>query len=103
MPLRSLCSLRILSPLRTQARRSGNPEINGARVGTGGGDKRMSLNRHEKSSRNLRVHPRIHGLSEISVGYEGFNELVCSRPPDISTRGMFINTARRFPEGAVLN
>jgi len=63
----------------------------------------MSLNRHEKSSRNLRVHPRIHGLSEISVGYEGFNELVCSRPPDISTRGMFINTARRFPEGAVLN
>ncbi|HEY6467919.1 MAG TPA: PilZ domain-containing protein, partial [Candidatus Acidoferrales bacterium] len=24
-------------------------------------------------------------------------------PPDISTRGMFINTTRTFPEGAVLN
>jgi hypothetical protein len=63
----------------------------------------MSRNKREKGSSNLRLYPRIHSLREISVDYEGFNEPVSSRPPDISTRGMFINTARRFPEGAVLN
>jgi hypothetical protein len=63
----------------------------------------MSRNKSEKGSSNLRSYPRIHSLREIFVDYEGFNEPVSSRPPDISTRGMFINTARKFPEGAVLN
>jgi hypothetical protein len=37
------------------------------------------------------------------VTYEGHSEKVLTRSPDLSTRGMFINTNRTFPEGAVLN
>jgi hypothetical protein len=46
---------------------------------------------------------RISTLRELSVTYEGYSEDVALRPPDISTRGMFINTTCNFPEGAVLN
>ena len=46
---------------------------------------------------------RIATLRELSVTYEGYSEDVALRPPDISTRGMFINTSCNFPEGAVLN
>ena len=46
---------------------------------------------------------RIHSVGEISVRYEGADEAVVTRVPDISASGMFINTARKFPEGAVLN
>ncbi|MBI3668571.1 MAG: PilZ domain-containing protein [Acidobacteria bacterium] len=41
-------------------------------------------------------------LREISLTYEGRSEHIAVRPPDISPRGMFINTANHFPEGAVL-
>jgi hypothetical protein len=41
-------------------------------------------------------------LSELSVIYEGFSEDICVRPPDLSPRGMFINTREEYPEGAVL-
>jgi hypothetical protein len=41
-------------------------------------------------------------LSELSVIYEGFAEDICVRPPDLSPRGMFINTKEEYPEGAVL-
>jgi hypothetical protein len=37
------------------------------------------------------------------VKYEGADESVLTRVPDISTGGMFINTPRKFPEGAVLD
>jgi hypothetical protein len=47
--------------------------------------------------------PRIKSLRDISVNYEGHTEEVAARPPDVSARGMFINTTRNFPEGAVLN
>lgn len=57
---------------------------------------------HEKSSLD-RSAPRLATLRELSVTYEGHSEEVALRPPDISTRGMFINTTRNFPEGAVLN
>jgi PilZ domain len=50
-----------------------------------------------------RVAPRISTLRELSVNYEGRSEEVALKPPDISTRGMFINTTRTFPQGAVLN
>jgi PilZ domain len=46
---------------------------------------------------------RLATLRELSVTYEGRSEEVALRPPDISTHGMFINTSRNFPEGAVLN
>lgn len=46
---------------------------------------------------------RISSLSRLSVTYEGHNEAIATRPPDISIHGMFINTNRRLAEGAVLN
>jgi hypothetical protein len=46
---------------------------------------------------------RYSNLRDLSVSYEGYSQDVVTRPPDISTRGMFINTNRTFPEGAVLN
>lgn len=45
---------------------------------------------------------RFPHLRELSVTYEGRNEHIAVRPPDISEHGMFINTGTRFPEGSVL-
>jgi hypothetical protein len=59
-------------------------------------------NGHPKNWHATRVAPRFSSLSELSVTYEGFSEDIVTRPPDVSTRGMFINTSRKFPEGAVL-
>ena len=50
-----------------------------------------------------RTTPRVQSLRSISLNYEGHSEQVEARPPDVSTQGMFINTSRNFPEGAVLN
>ncbi len=69
----------------------------------------MSPRKKQKSKSNgngwsaTRVAPRFSSLSEISVTYEGHNEVVVTRPPDLSIHGMFINTTHVFPEGAVLN
>jgi PilZ domain len=41
-------------------------------------------------------------LRDLSVKYEGQSESISVHPPDISQRGMFINTSHRFPEGSVL-
>ena len=57
----------------------------------------------KKTWKEARLGPRIHTLEKISVHYEGHTEEIAARPPDISRHGMFINTSRRFPEGAVLN
>lgn len=46
---------------------------------------------------------RVHGVRDIALSYEGRNEQIQVRPPNLSARGMFINTVRVFPEGAVLN
>jgi hypothetical protein len=56
----------------------------------------------DKTWMAARLAPRISSLRDLSVTYEGHSEDVALRPPDISTRGMFINTNRNFPEGAVL-
>jgi hypothetical protein len=63
----------------------------------------MSSKSNGKAWSAPRRTPRISSLRELSVTYEGFSEDVITRPPDISTQGMFINTNRNFPEGAVLN
>lgn len=47
--------------------------------------------------------PRVYSLREITISYEGQDEQIVTKPPNLSTRGMFINTGRAFPEGAVLN
>jgi hypothetical protein len=46
---------------------------------------------------------RVHSLGKIEVRYEGCDDPVATRLPDISTGGMFINTPRSFPAGAVLD
>lgn len=61
------------------------------------------MNNNGKKSVFPRSAARLSTLQEISVTYEGRSEDVALRPPDISTRGMFINTSRDFPEGAILN
>jgi PilZ domain len=63
----------------------------------------MSPVDNDKSWNASRVAPRVSSLRDLSVTYEGHSEDVALKPPDISTRGMFINTIRNFPEGAVLN
>lgn len=57
----------------------------------------------KKNWATARLAPRLPSLQDLSVDYEGFSEEIVTRPPDVSTRGMFINTNRSFPEGAVLN
>jgi len=59
-----------------------------------GNGKDWSRPRHE---------PRFSSLRDLSVTYEGHSEDVPTHLPDLSTSGMFINTNRVFPEGAVLN
>lgn len=63
----------------------------------------MSPVDNDKAWSASRVAPRVSSLRDLSVTYEGHSEDVALKPPDISTRGMFINTTRNFPEGAVLN
>jgi len=41
-------------------------------------------------------------LKDLALTYEGQSESVAVHPPDISPKGMFINTPVHFPEGSVL-
>ncbi len=64
-----------------------------------------SAKRSKKQSSKFwppREEQRLPHLRNLSLMYEGYSEVVSLRPPDISLRGMFINTDRRYPEGAVL-
>lgn len=63
----------------------------------------MSPVENEKSWNAVRVAARVSSLRDLSVTYEGRSEEIALKPPDISARGMFINTTHNFPEGAVLN
>jgi len=63
----------------------------------------MSNKLFKSVKENGRSSPRIHTVDKISVQYEGRTEEVADRLPDVSPRGMFINTGQRFPVGAVLN
>ena len=58
--------------------------------------------KEDKSNTEIRRDVRYPQLSELSMIYEGFEEDVCVRPPDLSPHGMFINTSTEYPEGAVL-
>jgi hypothetical protein len=61
-----------------------------------------SAKKEAKKYAATRQSPRLPHLRNLSLVYEGYSEVVSLRPPDISLRGMFINTSRRYPEGAVL-
>lgn len=45
---------------------------------------------------------RYCSLRDLSLTYEGQSESVAVHPPDLSPKGMFINTPVHFPEGSVL-
>lgn len=45
---------------------------------------------------------RYAAYRDLAISYEGFSEQIPVRAPDISETGMFINTAKTFPEGAVI-
>lgn len=49
-----------------------------------------------------RCRPRLQGVREISLNYEGESTIIHVRPPDISTSGIFVSTSRGFPEGAIV-
>jgi hypothetical protein len=55
-----------------------------------------------KSNLNMRQDVRYPQFSELSMIYEGFEEDIAVRPPDLSPHGMFVNTGKQYPEGAVL-
>lgn len=64
----------------------------------------MNKNGHaRREDMGNRSGPRVYSLREITISYEGQDEQIVTKPPNLSTRGMFINTGRTFPEGAVLN
>jgi hypothetical protein len=50
----------------------------------------------------VRQHNRYAAYRDLAIAYEGYSESIPVRAPDISASGMFINTGRRFPEGAVV-
>lgn len=62
----------------------------------------MSSRKRQGDYASNRRSPRYAQFSDLSLTYEGRTEEISSRPPDISPHGMFINTTRRFPEGAVM-
>jgi PilZ domain len=54
------------------------------------------------SNASMRRDVRSPQLTELSMIYEGFEEDIRVRPPDLSPHGMFINTRTDYPQGAVL-
>ncbi len=62
----------------------------------------MSPRRKAQPLSTSRRYQRFTHLRDLSLVYEGHGEDIAVRAPDISSRGMFINTANHFPEGAVL-
>jgi hypothetical protein len=63
----------------------------------------MTAVKIKKDWDTARLAPRIHSIREIALQYEGIEERIISRVPDVSTTGMFVNTGRKYAEGAVLN
>jgi hypothetical protein len=63
--------------------------------------KRPSEKKH--LSPDMRGEPRVPGLRQITISYEGRDEEIRVKPPDLSIHGMFISTSRSFPEGTILN
>lgn len=50
-----------------------------------------------------RTNPRTANYRDLCMSYEGSHEELPVRAPDLSTSGLFINTSRYFPQGAVLS
>ena len=63
----------------------------------------MTSHNSNKEQDFVRVGTRVHSVKDICANYEGHTENIANRPPDVSARGMFVNTSFALPEGAVLN
>ncbi|HEV2206394.1 MAG TPA: PilZ domain-containing protein [Candidatus Acidoferrales bacterium] len=63
--------------------------------------KRTSQKKYNPSDK--RAEPRVQGLRHITISYEGRDEQIQVKPPDLSIHGMFISTGTIFAEGTVLN
>jgi hypothetical protein len=62
----------------------------------------MSSTPSRKRGVPTRIERRYAAYRDLAVTYEGHSEAIPVRAPDISTRGIFINTPQLFPLGAVL-
>jgi hypothetical protein len=62
----------------------------------------MSSGKKPAKREPLRQQERYCAYKELSINYEGYSEEISIRVPDLSPRGIFINTARRFAEGSIL-
>jgi hypothetical protein len=58
--------------------------------------------KNRKSNSVIRRDERHPQIRELTMIYEGSSEDIAVRPPDLSPQGMFVNTTREFPEGAIL-
>ena len=63
----------------------------------------MNTLQNAKAYEGTRRARRLQQLRELSMRYEGSEENIPLRPPDISPQGMFINTSAHFLEGAIVN
>src|ERR1700748_3073337 len=96
---RNFTGVFVLSILRRESAAIDSPPIAknfGGQIRSG---KRMSS---ETISNQSRLVTRFSSLRDLSLNYEGHRADLVTRPPENSTGGMFINTTRNFPEGAVL-
>jgi hypothetical protein len=62
----------------------------------------MKANRKAIAGKPGRLHERYALYRDLTIVYEGYGQEISLRVPDLSHRGMFINTPQGFPEGAVL-
>ena len=62
----------------------------------------MTSSTRRKRETYTRQQSRYAAYRDLAVSYEGYSEEIPVRAPDISPHGIFINTSRPFPEGAVL-
>ena len=99
VPARIVAGLPFLSLLRREEVRWRLSKKGKPRSGRPRSQTRMSIPKDDKTWSAARLAPRISSMRDLSVTYEGHSEDVALRPPDISTRGMFINTNRNFPGG----
>ncbi len=62
----------------------------------------MKAREKKKPIPPTRLVDRYSPYRDLAMTYEGRSEEIPLRVPDLSTRGMFINTPRIFAEGSVL-
>jgi hypothetical protein len=63
----------------------------------------MSVITSSKGEATRRKDVRTPQLSDLTMDYEGSTEHIHVRPPDLSASGMFVNTDKFLPNGAILN